>query len=130
MLQNHKAMKNILRMEELAMTAIAIFMMTKLNISLSWWLYILIFFAPDISMLGYLVNNEIGATCYNLFHNKVIAICIIIIGITTGNHYIILTGLMLFAHASFDRIMGYGLKYMTGFHDTHLGIIGKKAIQQ
>jgi hypothetical protein len=27
-----------------------------------------------------------------------------------------------------DRMMGYGLKYETGFKDTHLGKIGKKQL--
>lgn len=120
-------MKNVLRIEEMAMAAIAIFMMTKLNMQLGWWVYLLLFFAPDISMLGYLVNNEIGAFCYNLFHHKAVAIAIIIVGIVTGNQYILLAGLMLFAHSSFDRMLGYGLKYVTGFHDTHLGVMGNKA---
>lgn len=119
-------MKNVLRLEELAMTAIAIFMMSKLNINLSWWIYPVLFFLQDIGMLGYLVNNEVGAVTYNLFHNKTIAIGIIVLGIITCNHYLMLAGLMLFGHASFDRIMGYGLKYTSGFHDTHLGFIGKK----
>lgn len=126
-IQNHKAMKNVLRIEELAMTAIAIYMITKLNLQLGWWVYLLLFFAPDISMLGYLINNEIGAFTYNLFHHKAIAIAVIALGIITGNQYILLAGLMLFAHASFDRMMGYGLKHITGFNDTHLGLIGKKA---
>ena len=42
-IQNHKAMKNVLRIEELAMTAIAIYMMTKLNLQLGWWVYLLLF---------------------------------------------------------------------------------------
>ena len=30
---------------------------------------------------------------------------------------------MLFFHSAFDRVMGYGLKYATGFRDTHLGTL-------
>jgi Zn-dependent membrane protease YugP len=36
-------------------------------------------------------------------------------------------GILLFAHASFDRILGYGLKYETGFRDTHLGCLEKSS---
>lgn len=35
-----------------------------------------------------------------------------------------LAGIILFAHAAFDRILGYGLKYERGFKFTHLGEIG------
>jgi hypothetical protein len=37
-----------------------------------------------------------------------------------------LAGIILFAHSSMDRLFGYGLKYFTGFSDTHLGKIGKE----
>lgn len=119
-------MKNVLRIEELAMTAIGIFMITMLDIQLGWWIYLLLFFAPDISMLGYIINNKVGAFTYNLFHHKAVAILIIGLGYAAHNQYLLLTGLLLFSHASFDRIMGYGLKYITGFNDTHLGSIGRK----
>jgi len=33
----------------------------------------------------------------------------------------ILVGLIIYGHASFDRIMGYGLKYRDAFKHTHLG---------
>ena len=38
-----------------------------------------------------------------------------------------LAGLILFGHAAWDRLLGYGLKYNDSFHKTHLGWIGKKA---
>ena len=31
------------------------------------------------------------------------------------------------AHIGFDRMLGYGLKYTSGFNDTHLGRIGRQA---
>jgi hypothetical protein len=34
--------------------------------------------------------------------------------------------LIWLAHVGFDRALGYGLKYATGFADTHLGRIGRK----
>ncbi|MCS4316879.1 hypothetical protein M2407_001178 [Serratia sp. BIGb0234] len=30
------------------------------------------------------------------------------------------------AHIGFDRALGYGLKYASGFADTHLGGLGRK----
>jgi hypothetical protein len=32
------------------------------------------------------------------------------------------------AHIGIDRALGYGLKYRTGFANTHLGRIGKDAV--
>lgn len=32
----------------------------------------------------------------------------------------------LFAHIGMDRLLGYGLKYPTGFRHTHLGRIGRE----
>lgn len=34
-------------------------------------------------------------------------------------------GTVLLFHSAFDRLLGYGLKYATGFQDTHLGGVGK-----
>jgi Domain of unknown function (DUF4260) len=31
----------------------------------------------------------------------------------------------LIAHIGFDRMLGYGLKYASGFGDTHLSRIGR-----
>ena len=42
------------------------------------------------------------------------------------NEYLILVGLMLLAHSSFDRLLNYGLKYPDSFRHTHLGEIGKQ----
>ena len=36
-------------------------------------------------------------------------------------------GLIWLAHVGVDRALGYGLKYGTGFGDTHLGRIGRQA---
>jgi len=33
---------------------------------------------------------------------------------------------IMLGHASLDRILGYGLKHLDSFNNTHLGIIGKK----
>ena len=33
----------------------------------SWWLFALLFLAPDLSMIGYTCNGRVGAACYNAF---------------------------------------------------------------
>ncbi len=83
-------------------------------------LYFAIFLLHDISMLGYLFGKKIGAISYNLFHTLTIPIVIIIYGFLINNHFIIGLGLIYSSHIYMDRTIGYGLKYITGFKDTHL----------
>ncbi len=42
---------------------------------------------------------------------------------------LIVTGLILYGHASLDRIFGYGLKFGNSFQHTHLGWIGKMKVK-
>jgi len=117
-------MKTTLQLEELAMLGLGIYLFSLTNFS--WWLFLALFLVPDIGMLGYLINNKIGALTYNIFHHKGLAILIYLIGIYLSNEVVQLSGIVLFSHASFDRILGYGLKLEKGFKFTHLGELGKK----
>ncbi|MDR9456572.1 MAG: DUF4260 domain-containing protein [Salegentibacter sp.] len=116
-------MKLTLKLEELAMLILGIFAFSLLDFA--WWWFLVLFLAPDLGMLGYLFGNKFGALLYNLFHHKGLAIIIWILGFSLENQIFQLIGVILFAHASFDRMLGYGLKYETGFKFTHLGEIGK-----
>lgn len=92
----------------------------------SCWLFAALFLTPDLSMLGYLINARVGAITYNIGHHKGIALTLYIAGIFLNNAPLQFTGLLLFAHSSFDRMLGYGLKYSDSFNHTHLGMIGKQ----
>jgi len=116
-------MKIILRLEEFAMFAISAYALYLLKVE--WWCYILLLIAPDLSMIGYLIGNKAGATMYNLFHHKGIAITVFAIGLAINNQWLQISGIILFGHSSMDRMFGYGLKLPQGFKYTHLGIIGK-----
>lgn len=118
-------MKIILKLEEAAMAAIAIYFLSIDNLGLSGWVWVILFFTPDISMLGYLLNTQTGAITYNLFHHKAIALLIAATGYYLHNDVVTAIGILLFAHASFDRIWGYGLKYPDNFKNTHLGSLEK-----
>lgn len=119
-------MKKILQAEEIAQLAIAVVGLYIQPLHFSWWLWILLFLSPDISMLGYLVNTRVGAFSYNLFHHKLIAVLIMAAGYATHSNITLFTGILLFAHSCFDRVLGYGLKYSDDFKHTHLGMIGNK----
>lgn len=115
-------MKLNLKLEELLMFALSVYLFTTLDFS--WWWFLVLILAPDIGMLGYLMNSKIGAVTYNLFHHKGVAILIYLLGVFFQNEFMKLIGVMVFAHASLDRVFGYGLKYFDSFKHTHLGEIG------
>jgi hypothetical protein len=60
---------------------------------------------------------------YDLFHHKLIAIVVLGAGWYMGMPVLTLSGLLLYAHSSFDRVLGYGLKYFDSFKHTHLGMM-------
>lgn len=117
-------MKSILKLEELAMFSLGIFMFSQLDYS--WWLFFVLILLPDIGMLGYLVNPKIGALVYNICHHKGLALAIYFLGIYFEIDLLQLTGIIFFTHASLDRVFGYGLKFEDAFSNTHLGRIGKQ----
>jgi len=115
-------MKNLLKIEELSLLGLALHLFSQLD--MSWWLFALLFLAPDLSMVGYLSNPRIGSWTYNLVHHKGVAVALYVLGIVTATPWSMFMGTLLLAHSSFDRIFGYGLKYPDSFHATHLGVIG------
>ncbi|MFI1745220.1 DUF4260 domain-containing protein [Thalassobellus sediminis] len=115
-------MKTTLKLEELAMFILGIFAFNQLHFA--WWWFLALILTPDVGMLGYVINTKIGGIVYNIFHHKGLAILFYIIGIYLQNDVLQLVGIILFSHASFDRALGYGLKYSDNFKNTHLGQIG------
>lgn len=87
---------------------------------LSWLLFVILLFTPDISMIGYLLNNRIGAIFYNTFHTYSLSIVVVMLGLGLSNQTLLAIGLILSAHIGMDRMVGFGLKYPTDFKDTHL----------
>jgi cellulose synthase/poly-beta-1,6-N-acetylglucosamine synthase-like glycosyltransferase len=85
-----------------------------------WLLFILLLFAPDLSMLGYLINNRIGAVVYNIFHTYLSPLIFIALSILFSIQLLLAIGVIWTAHIGMDRTVGYGLKYHTNFKDTHL----------
>ncbi len=91
-----------------------------------WLVYVLLLFAFDMFMVGYLFNNKVGAYVYNLGHSLIVPSIVGVIGVLTEGNILIGLSLLWFAHVGIDRSLGYGLKATTGFTHTHLGSIGKK----
>jgi hypothetical protein len=118
-------MKNLLRLEEAGMFLLSVCLLGQLHYAWWWWLVWIL--APDLSMVGYLGGPRVGAISYNIVHHKGIAIVIYLAGLYTYNQGLQFAALILFGHLSMDRGMGYGLKYFSGFGDTHLGKIGQQS---
>lgn len=117
-------MKVSLKLEELFMFLLGVFLFSQLNFS--WWWFLALLLAPDIGMVGYIINSKLGSITYNVFHHKGIAVILYFLGIFIENEGIVLAGVIIFSHAALDRFLGYGLKYPDSFHNTHLGTIGNQ----
>ncbi|WP_210272119.1 DUF4260 domain-containing protein [Microvirga subterranea] len=113
----------LLRFEGLALLAAATvgFHLT----SLSWWLYGVLFFVPDVSFAAYGAGPRVGAVVYNALHSTIGPALLAGTGLLLGDARLLGVAAIWAAHIGFDRMLGYGLKYASGFSDTHLGRIGR-----
>ena len=76
-------------------------------------------------MLAYLIGPRAGAFVYNLAHTYALALPLALAGFFLGSALASTLALIWVAHIGLDRMLGYGLKYQSGFGDTHLGRIGR-----
>jgi hypothetical protein len=90
-----------------------------------WWLVPVLLFVPDVFMAGYAASSRLGAWTYNLAHSYPAPALLGTLALVADEPLWQGVALVWFAHIGMDRALGYGLKYDTGFHDTHLGRIGR-----
>jgi hypothetical protein len=90
----------------------------------SWWLFVILFLAPDLSFLGYYAGPRIGAAVYNLAHAFVLP-GVLLAFAAAGSGIALDLALIWGAHIALDRAVGYGLKYPEGFKETHLDRLGR-----
>jgi len=114
----------ILRLEGAAAFAAAIAFYA--HAGYSWPLFALLILAPDLAMLPYLIGPRAGAFAYNLVHTYALALPFGVAAFALGSPLATAIGLIWIAHIGMDRMLGYGLKYTSGFGDTHLSLFGKK----
>jgi Domain of unknown function (DUF4260) len=108
----------LIRLEGLAAAVVAAVVYAR--IGGSWLIFVLLFLVPDLSMLGYLRGPRVGAAIYNLAHTYLAPILLGASGVFTQQTLVLSLALILFAHIGIDRLLGFGLKYPSGFKDTHL----------
>jgi hypothetical protein len=113
----------ILRLEGAAVFTAAIALYA--HAGFSWRLFALLILAPDLAMLPYLIGPRAGAAAYNLFHTYALALPLALAGCWLASSIAFALGLIWIAHIGMDRMLGYGLKYDSGFSDTHLGRAGR-----
>ncbi|NJK71822.1 MAG: DUF4260 domain-containing protein [Thermales bacterium] len=95
----------------------------------NWWIIILFWF-PDVSFAGYLINKKVGAISYNITHFYGTAIILWLIAFFANNSNLSYLAMIQLAHISFDRLLGFGLKYPNSFQKTHLKFIDKIKIKK
>jgi hypothetical protein len=108
----------LLRIEEAGLLAAAILIYGHMH--LSWVMFGLLFLAPDLFMLGYLVNARVGAATYNLGHFLLLPLVLFGLSYWVGRPMLTAIALIWFAHIALDRMLGYGLKYPAAFTDPPL----------
>src|ERR1700736_227130 len=117
--------RSLLRMEGLVLfCAATLFYLVS---GASWWLFAVLFLAPDLSFLAYLAGPRLGAMVYNALHATIgpllLGVCSVVLSWPVAGSI----ALIWLAHIGIDRALGYGLKYAAGFGCTHLGRIGPAA---
>jgi len=90
------------------------------------WFWPVALLAPDLAMVAYVLGSRRGAWVYNAAHLYAGGAILAGLGHALNASVIVAQlGLVWLAHVGVDRALGYGLKEVTSFRDTHLGRIGR-----
>lgn len=84
------------------------------------WLLAVLALAPDLSMLGYLGRPRVGSLSYNIVHTYTLPLALGVAGVWVDVQLALLVALVWAGHIGADRLLGFGLKFDSGFEDTHL----------
>ena len=99
-----------------AIVAVALYF----HLGYPWWLLVVLALAPDLSMLVYLAGPVAGSLAYDVAHTYAVPVALGVVGVLAGADVPVQVALIWITHIGVDRAIGYGLKYPTGFKDTHL----------
>lgn len=86
----------------------------------NWWIFFGLLLAPDLAFAIYVLNKSAGITAYNLVHTYSVPLVLGMVAVAAGWQFGLLLCIIWATHIGMDRTVGYGLKYQTGFKDTHL----------
>jgi hypothetical protein len=101
-------MKTLIKLEELTLVLLSFYLFLALDYA--WWWFLILFFLPDISLLGYAINKKAGTVTYNCIHHKALAVILYLLGSFAQVPGLQAAGLVLFGHSSFDRLLGFELQ--------------------
>jgi hypothetical protein len=110
--------RTILRIEGLVVLGVALGGYFTLDGPI--WLLLVLALAPDLSMIGYLGGPRVGSYSYNLVHTYTLPLVLGAVGLWVAHRTALLVALIWAGHIGADRLVGYGLKFETGFKETHL----------
>lgn len=116
-------MNLLLRLENAALAALAVGAYWVSGAS--WWLFAALILVPDLSFFAYKRSPRIGAWAYNIAHSWIGVVLLAVLGWSTGWSLCTVIALIWAVHIGVDRALGFGLKFASGFSDTHMGKIGK-----
>jgi hypothetical protein len=116
--------RTILRLEGLMLLTTAVIAYGQ--VSGDWKVFGLLFLAPDLSFIAFLFGPKAGAIAYNAVHSTTGPLALGFAAVLLAQPFTLSIALIWLAHVGFDRALGYGIKYASGFSDTHLGRIGRK----
>lgn len=88
----------------------------------SWEMFAALFLVPGVAFAAFLAGPRIGSIVYNALHTTLGPLLLIGAGYGAGRSLFVQMGLVWLAHIGFDRALGFGLKYASGFAATHLGM--------
>jgi hypothetical protein len=109
----------VLRLESLAVVGGSVALYIDGDYAI--WALFAFLLAPDLSLAAHLAGPRVGAVGYNLAHTYVFPVALAagcLLSEAAGLPVEI--ALIWAAHIGIDRVLGLGLKYPTGFKDTHL----------
>jgi hypothetical protein len=118
------AVRALLRVEGAAVALAAAAFAWRLGPS--WWLVILVLLMPDVAIAAYVFGPRVGAAAYNALHSYAGPAALAALALVLGGGAAGAVAALWTVHIGFDRALGYGLKYPSGFGDTHLGRIGRR----
>jgi hypothetical protein len=108
----------LFRLEAAALFAVGLLLYGK--IGGNWLVFAVLLLLPDVSMVGYMGGDRVGAAIYNLVHLYLWPSILAAFGILVTSEATLALALIWFSHISMDRTLGYGLKLPTGFKHTHV----------
>ncbi|WP_270181436.1 DUF4260 domain-containing protein [Alkalihalobacillus sp. CinArs1] len=110
--------KLLLHIEGFVVFILSLYFFSTMDVS--WWVFLLLLFTPDLAMFGYAMGKKVGAYCYNVIHSYSLPLILILMSLMVNQPLFIAIGLIWTAHIGMDRMIGYGLKSTEDFKITHL----------